>query len=426
MKNLTILFVYLILISANILYANCLPPATAIAAGMHHSLALAEDGTVWAWGCNNNGQLGNNSSTPSQVPIQVFSSTTSNNPLTNIIGIAAGLSHSLALSNDSTVWAWGHNNDGQLGNNSTTNSFVPVQVVSSALSLKPLTNIVAIAAGGFYSLGLSYDGTVWAWGYNNAGQLGNNSTLTSLTPVQVVASASSDPLTNIVAISAGPNHPLALDTNGMIWAWGNNQLSKLGNGSHTKSLTAVCVLDPRSSNPITNMIAIAAGDYHSLAVAEDGTIWSWGNNNVGQLGNGSISPSALPSHFTLSSDPSTQIIAVKAGLSYSLALAKNGTGFAWGFNLVGELGNNSTATSSRPVRIVASTISDDPLSHIVDLAAGGLHSLALTSDGTVWTWGNNEFGQLGNHSNVSSPIPIQISSGTTNFLWYKLKNYLLD
>jgi alpha-tubulin suppressor-like RCC1 family protein len=195
---------------------------TAITRGNWHSLALTSDGTVWAWGRNSWGQLGNGTWNNSNVPVQVSG-------LTGITAIAAGAAYSLALKSDGTVWTWGDNGDGQLGNRTWDNSNLPVQVSG-------LTGITTIAAGDSHSLALKNDGTVWAWGYNRHGQLGNGTNKDSNVPVQVSG------LTGITAISAaGDSHSIALKNDGTIWAWGDNGDGELGNGTNKDSNVPVQV-----------------------------------------------------------------------------------------------------------------------------------------------------------------------------------------
>jgi hypothetical protein len=194
-----------------------------IAGGANHSIALKSDGTVWDWGFNGNGQLGDDTTTRSEVPVQVVG-------LTRITAIAGGANHSIALKSDGTVWDWGFNGDGQLGNDTTTGSEVPVQVVG-------LTRITAIAGGANHSIALKSDGTVWDWGFNGDGQLGNDTTTGSTLPVQVVG------LTGITAIAGGANHSIALKSDGTVWDWGFNGNGQLGNGTTTGSTLPVQVVD---------------------------------------------------------------------------------------------------------------------------------------------------------------------------------------
>ena len=293
-----------------------------IAAGHNHSMALKSDGTVWAWGSNSNGQLGNNSTTDSNIPVQVSG-------LTGATAIAAGYDYSMALKSDGTVWAWGWNGYGQLGNGTTAESNTPVQVLN-------LTGATAIAACYDHSMALKSDGTVWAWGWNGYGQLGNNSTTNSKTPVQVSGLTGT-----VTAIAAGYSHSMALKSDGTVWAWGSNGSGQLGNGGTTNSYIPVQV------SGLTGATAISAGGYHSLALKSDGTVWAWGYNYYGQLGNNSTTNSKTPVQVS----GLIGVTAISAGYYHSMALKSNGTVWAWGSNSSGQLGNNGTADSSTPVQV---------------------------------------------------------------------------
>jgi len=300
--------------------------AQSIAAGYYHSLALCSNGTVRSWGDNGWGQLGNGTNiSDSNVPVQVSS-------LTGIIKIAAGNGHSLALKNDGTVWTWGRNDLGQLGIGSSNNDFnVPMKINS-------FTGVSAIAAGGFHSLALKNDGTVWTWGSNSLGQLGNGNYTDSNVPVQV------SNIAGVIAIAGGDAHSLALKNDGSVWSWGDNLGGQLGNGtSILKSNVPVQV------SSLTGVIAIAAGAYHSLALKNDGTVWAWGYNNYGQLGNGS---NIFYSNVPVQVSSLTGVIAVAAmGSSHSLALKNDGTVWAWGANGTGQLGIGNYTDKNVPVQV---------------------------------------------------------------------------
>ena len=241
-----------------------------IAVGGNHFLALKNDGTVLAWGDNSDGQLGIGTNKQSNVPVQVSS-------LSDVIAIAAGYNHSLALKSNGTVWAWGDNNFCQLGDGTNTARWTPVQV----LGLGGITTIVAGGSYSYHSLALRSDGTVWAWGYNNNYQLGDGTNANRWMPVQVSA------LNGITAIAAGARHSLALK-NGTIWAWGNNTYGQVGNYEQNieNHSTPVQVWEDMVG-VMSGVTSIAAGSYHSFAIKNDGTAWAWGNNSYKQLGDGS-------------------------------------------------------------------------------------------------------------------------------------------
>jgi len=350
-----------------------------IAAGDIHSLALKSNGTVWAWGSNSNGQLGNNSTTDSNTPVQVSG-------LTGVTAIAAGGAHSLALKSDGTVWTWGLNYWGQLGNGGTTDCHTPVKVSDQT----GLTGVTAIAAGSGHSVALKSDGTVWAWGENGSGQLGNGGTANSSTPVKVPG------LTGVIAISAGNRHSLALKSNGEVWAWGCNDYGELGNGGTTSSSTPVKVSDQTG---LTGVTAIAAGTENSIALKNDGTVWAWGEYYSGQDDGATILVAPMKVSVL------TDVTAISAGGSHPTALKSDGTVWAWGWNGFGLLGDGSNEeVRSAPVKVSDQT----GLTDAIAISAGGNHSLALKSDGTVWGWGADLNGQLDWDGILYNNIPVQV------------------
>ena len=347
-----------------------------VAAGGTHSLALKEDCTVVAWGYNSDGQLGDGTTTDQNTPVQVAN-------LGDGLDIAAGNSHSLALKTDGTVWAWGYNSDGQLGDGTTTERHTPVQV-------KDLSGVKAISAGGHHSLALKEDGTVWAWGSNYAGQLGDGSTTNRNTPVQVKgepptnapagsSSAAFFPwdtwdnnLSGVKAISAGGDHSLALMEDGTVRSWGYNRYGSLGDGTTTNRHTPVQVQN------LGGVKAISAGGSHSLALMEDGTVRSWGWNGFGQLGNGTFGGDA-PNPTPVQVQNLGGVKAIDAGDGHSLALKEDGTVFAWGYNGHGQLGNNRGHPHEKPDYETARYTPAQAigLDDVEAIAAGGNHSLAI-------------------------------------------------
>ena len=360
-----------------------------------------------AWGRNANGQLGNNSTTQSLVPVAL--DTTGVLAGKTVIAVAAGLNHSLALCIDGTVAAWGDNGSGQLGNNSTIDSIVPVAVdVTGVLAGK---TVVAVAAGAAHSMALCSDGTVAAWGMGFYGQLGNNSTTDSSVPVEVVASGALAGKT-AVAVAAGRFHSLALCSDGTVAAWGYNGKGELGNNSTTDSSVPVEV-NATGVLAGKTVIAAKAGFNHSMALCSDGTVATWGYNIYGQLGNNSTADSLVPVAVTTTGGLAGKtVVAVAAGISYSLALCTDGTVVAWGYNIYGQLGNDSTTNSKVPVAVTAAGVLAGKT--VVTIAAGGFHGMALCSDGTMTSWGRNNYGQLGSNSTTQSNVPVAVNSAALN------------
>ncbi|HEX2315386.1 MAG TPA: S8 family serine peptidase [Thermomonospora sp.] len=295
----------------------------AVAAGGGFSLALKTDGTVWAWGDNDQGQLGNGTATDSATPVQVSG-------IANAVGISAGGDgHALAVLADGTVKAWGDNDQGQLGNGTTTDSASPLTVLTGA-SAQPGT----VAAGGGHSLVVLADGTVRAWGDNANGQLGNGGTADSLTPVQVGG------LSGVEQVSAGRQHTLALLSDGTARAWGDNSRGQLGNGTTTDSGT------PVQAAGLTSVSGVAAGGFHSLATVSGLHRWAWGANDEGRLGDGTTTDRHTPVDIAVSAGGSVMV----GGLRHTVAASATMLPLeVWGANDKGQLGTGNTTAATRPV-----------------------------------------------------------------------------
>jgi alpha-tubulin suppressor-like RCC1 family protein len=340
--------------SGSALYGSIvgLGSVTQVAAGIDHALALAPDGTVWAWGVGNSGELGNGGTAESPVPEQVPN-------LTGITQIAAGDGFSLALTSNGTVLAWGDDAQGQLGNSSTTNSDMPVPVAG-------LTGVTQISAGLEFALALRSDGTVWAWGLNSAGELGNGSTATfSDVPVQVTG------LSQVTQIAAGGTFGVAARTQGFItsltsvWTWGDDQMGELGDGAGLSRNTPERV----SGLSVPSVTQIAAGTEFAMVLGSDGSVWAWGADYDGQLGNAATyTPARRPVEtFGMASG----ITHISAGAYHVLALRSDGTVLAWGDNEDGQIGNGTTSDNpTLPTEVTG-------LTNVTQVSAGGKFSLAV-------------------------------------------------
>jgi alpha-tubulin suppressor-like RCC1 family protein/subtilisin family serine protease len=358
----------------------------AVGAGESHTLAAKADGTVWAWGSNESGQLGDGShsfggSFSRLTPVLVQN-------LSDVTALAGGFLHSVALKGDGTVWAWGANFKGQLGDGSVLMRTTPVRVGA-------LTEARAVSAGRFFSLVLKTDGTVWGMGDNESGQLGTGTGngVPNTAPVQAVN------LTGVTAISAGDAHALAVRSDGTVWAWGSNLEGQLGDGTTTGRAT------PAQVSGLSGIIAVAAGERHSLALKNDGTVWAWGLNSEGQLGDGTQTRRLSPVQVVNSGGGALNGVKhIAAGARHSMALKDDSSVWTWGYNGFLQLGEGVLPPSNRstPVRVVN-------LSGAVAIAAGLYHNAALLADGTVRTWGRNAFGALGDGTSFARAAPVEVS-----------------
>ena len=422
-----------------------LTDVVAIAAGRSHSLALRSDGTLLAWGVNDVGQLGNGvvggiRTTPTLV------AGIGSPSLDRVIAISAGAFHTIALRADGTVAAWGSDLDGQLGNGNLFGNQSTPKVVVNSFGIGTLTNVVAIASGSSFSLGLRGDGSVVAWGVNRSGELGDGSNSGRQSPVVVQRAGN---LTGIAAISAGGTNSMAIlvvgpETNalggigvvnpavihgldpatdttgtvamsigngskfalladGTIRAFGVNAQGQLGIGTTIAATTPTLVKGVGGVGVLTNVVAMAAGQAHTLALRADGTVVAWGNNSVGMLGNGGAGGfSTVPVQVVGPGGVGvlTDIVAVSAGFMHSMALKSDGTLWVWGNNAFGQLGSGLVgALQTSPVLVTVT--GGSALNRIVSMAAGHTHSVALRSDGVVFAWGDDSSEQIGN--GVGSP-----------------------
>ena len=349
----------------------------AVSTGEYHTVALRNDGTVWAWGMDSSGQLGNGGTANKTTMVQVSG-------LSGITSVSAGAYFTLALRNDGTVWAWGSNSNGQLGigTSGTSLQTTPVQVSG-------LSNIVAISAGYYHGLALRSDGSLWAWGMNSDGQLGDGTTTQRTAPEEVISGT-----VQVVAVCAGGYHSLALKSNGSVWAWGMNSFGELGDGTLTERNS------PEQITGLTGVTQICAGEYQSLAMTSNGSVWAWGNGFFGQLGNGGIGELKVPTQVS-----GLTATAIGCGGSISAAVESNGTVWICGQNEYGQVGDGTVNQQNAPVQVPV-------LGSITAISASGDHSLALRGDGTLWAFGENADGDLGIGTILESVTPVQVSGSS--------------
>jgi RHS repeat-associated protein len=358
-------------------------------AGDFYGLALKPDGSVWGWGRNDMGQVGKPGATTYYTPVQVVGAGGSGT-LSGIVAIAAGVDHTLALKSDGTVWAWGSNDAGQLGSTTTATcthadtlsvlacSTTPRQVVGAGGS-GYLTGVVGIAAGDGHSLAVKSDGSVWSWGYNGFGELGNSasSTTSSSTPVQVIGAGGTGTLSGITAVAARGWSSLALKSDGKVYAWGANGNGSLGDGTTTNRGVPAAVLGAGGTGTLSGVTAIAAHHDGSLALKSDGTVWTWGQDDLGQSGTGSLGDDLTPVQVVGVGGTGTLsgITTLAGGADHTLAIRSDGTVVSWGDGHMDQLGYTAPESCAgtgcgKTPRALSS------LSGIGSVAGGYLFSLA--------------------------------------------------
>ena len=397
------------------------------------SLAVGSDGNAYAWGYNYYGQLGDGTTTSRTTPVIVRQPDTKTYPDRpadfTYVQVSAGGNHSLALGSDGYVYAWGRNNYGQLGNNSSNDSKVPVRVRDPANPTDASKGLKAIqvSAGSSHSLALDAQGNIWTWGSNNWNVLGKNAVNSSSSfPVRICDPAQPNDKTKglkATLVSTGYVNSSALDLNGNIWVWGANDYGQLGNGTSASggsSTVPVRVRDPASPYDTSKGLQatqMSTHGNHTLAVGSDGYAYAWGYNGDGQLGNGTTSDFSVPVHVRDPASPNDKSKGLKAtqvsaGTWSSLAIDTNGYAWAWGRNSYRQLGNNSNSyNSSVPVHVRDPASPNDTSKGLqaTQVSGGQYHSLAMGMDGNAYAWGRNNYGQLGNNSYRDSTVPVPVS-----------------
>ena len=319
--------------------------------------------------------MGDGSNEDRMIPVRVLY-------LDNILSISARGGHNLALQDCDTIWAWGYNNYKQLGDDTTINRNTP-------MIIDGLKNIKLIICGPINSFAVDNNDTLWGWGNNHEGQLGNGGTKIFGIPIKISCSGF------VKWLSAGTYYTIIFGHDDTLRGFGRNINGQLG------ELTTEQKIDncPLLISNFKNIKTVSCGYYHTIAVKKDGTVWSWGNNEYGQIGIGSTTntstPTKIPTLFNIQS--------VACGYNHTLALNNNGEVLTWGNNINGQLGDGSNFNRSTPVLV-------KNLKNIVFIDGGEEHTIALTSNGDVWAWGKNEDGQLGDGTNINRSEPVMVSN----------------
>ena len=366
------------------------PGVIAVAAGIYHSLAIKDDGSLWGWGQNNVGQFGDGTTTSKTVPTLL-------NHDRKYKAIAASAAHSLALDVEGNLWAWGSNqlgastSTGILGDGTRIQRLHPVPIMEGTIFTQISTSLHT-------SFAIDEHGQLWGWGHptNLFSLLGNGTAqnVQHLSPIKIMEG------TVIKQVSAGMTHTLAIDEDGQLWGWGENYFGQIGNGTTTGQSRPVKVTVPAG----TKFVQISAkGGWpggenggHSLAIEEGGQLWVWGWNSYGEQGRGSTGGTFSTPGKIMTGTVITQI---SAGRYHNMALDKDGNIYTWGRNNNYQIGDETTTNRNSPQLIGTG---------FKMISAGGEHNLAIDAGGHLFAWGQNDLGQVGNGTTANQMVPAQI------------------
>ncbi|BDR53554.1 hypothetical protein KIM372_14610 [Bombiscardovia nodaiensis] len=370
---------------------------TQVSAGWYHTLAIGSDGDLYAWGRNDAGQIGDDSTTNRLQPTKVI---TPNG--VKFLKISAGPSNSFALGSDNHWYAWGFNTSGQLGTGTTSNQLKP-QAISMPAGVGAYTQV---SPGRDHTLAIGDNGTTYAWGANNSGQLGDNTTSNKLSPVAVQTPAG---VYQFTQVSAGSGHSIGIGDNGQAYSWGSNQYGQLGTPAiNVGSTSTVPVQVQLPVGVSTFKQATATADW-SLAISDTGRIYTWGYNGDYELGNGTTVNQSLPAEPTIPSG--ITFTSVTTNSNSALSIGSNGSIYAWGYNASGQLGTGNQTTPTRPI-----VVNPKPGTTFTKLLSGWKHAIGIASDGTIWTWGDNQYGQLGDKQG-GSPGALSLTPVSAGMLY---------
>jgi len=355
--------------------------AVPIATGNGISMVITEDGSLWSWGWNNKGQLGDGTDIDQHYPVKIMEDMVAVSLNVGDI-MFSRVSNTLiaTLTSDGTLLTWGVDiRDKDFGIPFDSDGPRSFRYLSTPLEV--MKNVSSFSAGSGHLMAITSDNTLWGMGVGAHRRAGIDFEH-SPEPIQVME--------NVVAVSTGSEHTLAITSCGVLWAMGNNSSGQLGVAESPPALSFVPI------RVMDDAVAVSAGSYYSTAITSDGILWAWGFNWFGQLGNGTTQNSHFPIKIM------DDMIAVSAARNHTMAIRSDGTLWAWGLNESGQLGDGTTENRYSPVQIMYD---------VVYVSAGNSHTMAVTSDGVLWAWGRNSIGSLGDGTTEDRHTPVRIMDG---------------
>ena len=381
--------------AVNIVVKSVFNNISYVSAGATYTMAIKSDGSLWSWGNNGYGQLGNGTKTIYDRNSYPYPSAINNNNtstpikiMDNVNKVYANAGFTMAIKNDGSLWAWGNNWSGQLGDGTKVEKLTPTKIMDS---------VNKVYANASFTMAIKNDGSLWVWGNNEYGQLGDGTTENRLVPIKI--------MDNIIEVSTYSTwhkpYTMAIKNDGSLWAWGNNWSGQLGDGTKVEKLTPIKIVD--------NVAQISIGYHNTMAIKNDGSLWAWGANYNGILGDGTTEDRLLPVKImdnvsqvhSYNHDDGTSYIA------YTMAIKNDGSLWAWGANWYGQLGDGTNERRLYPMKIMDNIIKISSWALGIDY--GSCHTMAIKNDGSLWAWGANWYGQLGDGTTTDRLSPVKIT-----------------
>ncbi|MDK1703200.1 VWD domain-containing protein [Serratia rubidaea] len=376
-----------------------------MAAGSLHSLILDNKDRIWTWGFNRRGMLGDGTNRDRPRPVLTDLTPLGGSTVVSI-STGSGASRSQAIDDQGRLWAWGSNFAGVLGDGTSIDRNRPVLVDLSSLGSSKVT---AVATGRYHNLMLDDLSRLWAWGHNGDGQLGDGTRTNVAYPLPIQVDLEPLAGSTVTGVWAGDFHSIILDDLGRLWAWGKNQYGELGDGTTTYQTRPVLVdLLPLNGRKV---MTVSAGEHHTVALDEQGGLWAWGLNDSGRLGDGSITDRHRPVQVDLTPLDGHKVVAIATSDWNNVALDDLGRLWAWGYNGLGQLGDGTTTNQHRPVQVDLTPLNGRK---VVAVSAGSSYFFVVDDHGELWTWGANNYGQLGDGTKTRRLKPVRVDMSAMN------------